>query len=75
MFGSKKSDPLVVGYVDSDYAGNLDDRRSTTGYVFTLAGGPICWKSTIQSIVALSTTEQSTWQLLRLPRKLYGLQG
>ena len=31
----------VIGYVDSDYAGDLDKRRSTTGYVFTLAGGPI----------------------------------
>ncbi|KAI5405758.1 hypothetical protein KIW84_052500 [Lathyrus oleraceus] len=30
--------PLVVGYVDSDYAGDLDDMRSTMGYVFTLAG-------------------------------------
>ncbi|KAE8673575.1 hypothetical protein F3Y22_tig00111779pilonHSYRG00138 [Hibiscus syriacus] len=45
------------GYVDSDYAGDLDNRRSTTGYVFTLGGGPICWKSTVQSVVALSTTE------------------
>ena len=31
----------VIGYVDSDYAGDLDKRRSTTGYVFTFAGGPI----------------------------------
>ncbi|KAE8735884.1 hypothetical protein F3Y22_tig00000329pilonHSYRG00358 [Hibiscus syriacus] len=45
------------GYVDSDYAGDLDNRRSTIGYVFTLGGGPICWKSTVQSVVALSTTE------------------
>ncbi|KAE8712235.1 hypothetical protein F3Y22_tig00110259pilonHSYRG00008 [Hibiscus syriacus] len=48
---------LVVGYVDSDYAGDLDNRRSTTGYVFTLGRGLICWKSTVQSVVALSTTE------------------
>lgn len=47
----------VVGYVDSDYAGDLDKRRSTTGYVFTLAGGPVSWRSTLQSTVALSTTE------------------
>ncbi|KAE8699949.1 hypothetical protein F3Y22_tig00110569pilonHSYRG00219 [Hibiscus syriacus] len=45
------------GYVDSDYVGDLDNRRSTTGYVFTLGGGPICWKSTVQSVVELSTTE------------------
>ncbi|KAL0440382.1 UNVERIFIED_CONTAM: Retrovirus-related Pol polyprotein from transposon TNT 1-94 [Sesamum latifolium] len=57
IFGSQQNDPLVVGYVDYDYAGDLDDRRSTTRYVFTLGRGPICWRSTVQSIVALSTTE------------------
>ncbi|KAG8495920.1 hypothetical protein CXB51_007502 [Gossypium anomalum] len=31
----------VIGYVDSNYADDLDKQRSTTGYVFTLAGGPI----------------------------------
>ncbi|GJR88938.1 retrovirus-related pol polyprotein from transposon TNT 1-94 [Tanacetum coccineum] len=35
----------------------LDKRRSTTGYVFTLAKAPINWKSTLQSTTALSTTE------------------
>ncbi|PSS08126.1 Endonuclease [Actinidia chinensis var. chinensis] len=52
-----KSSQYSVGYVDSDYAGDLDKRRSTTGYVFTMAGGPVCWRSTLQSTVALSTTE------------------
>ena len=56
-FVKQKSDLLIVGYVDADYAGDLDDRRSTTGYVFTLIGGPICWKFMIQSMVAMSTTE------------------
>jgi hypothetical protein len=36
----------------------LDDSRSTTRYVFTLVGGPICWRSMIQSTVAMSTTEE-----------------
>lgn len=53
----KTGDKLLVGYVDFDYAGDLDKRRSTTGYVFTMAGGPVCWRSTLQSTVALSTTE------------------
>ena len=35
----------------------MDDRRFSTGYVFTLGGEPICWKSMIQSLVALSITE------------------
>jgi hypothetical protein len=42
-----KSDLSVVRYVDANYVGDLDDRMSTTGYVFTLAGGPICWRSMI----------------------------
>jgi len=56
VFGNQQSDLLVVRYVDSDYASDLDNKRSTTEYVFTLSGGLVCWKSTIQSIVALYTT-------------------
>ena len=48
---------LLKGYVDSDYAQDLDQRRSTTGYVFTLAGGCISWRSTLQKCVTLSSTE------------------
>ncbi|KAE8708956.1 hypothetical protein F3Y22_tig00110332pilonHSYRG00622 [Hibiscus syriacus] len=47
----------VVGYVDSDYAGDFDQRRSTTEYLFTLAKAPVSWKSTLQSTMALSTTK------------------
>lgn len=47
----------VCGYVDADYAGDLDKRRSTTCYVFTLARGVISWMSKLQETVALSTTE------------------
>jgi hypothetical protein len=48
---------LVCGYVDSDFAGDMDKRRSTSGYVFTLAGGAISWMSKLQNIAALSTIE------------------
>ncbi|KAL9261973.1 Retrovirus-related Pol polyprotein from transposon TNT 1-94-like protein [Drosera capensis] len=47
----------VVGYVDSDYAGDLDKRRSLTGYVFILGGSAGSWRATLQDTVALSTTE------------------
>ena len=36
---------LSVGYVDSYYAGDLDNRKSTASYVFTIAGGPLCYRS------------------------------
>ena len=47
----------VKGYVDSDYAGDLDGSKSTTGYAFTLSGGTVSWVSKLQSVVAMSTTE------------------
>ena len=75
MFSSEKGDPSVVGYVDSDYAGDMDDRRSTTGYVFTLAGGPICWKSSVQSIVAMSTTEAEYMAVAEAAKEALWLTG
>ena len=51
------SDTTVIGYGDADFAGDLDTRRSTTGYVFTMNGGAISWQSKRQPTVAASTTE------------------
>ncbi|KAH9663295.1 hypothetical protein KPL70_019630 [Citrus sinensis] len=51
------SEFTVRGYVDLDFAGDLDKRKSTTGYVFTLAGAAVSWVSKLQTVVALSTTE------------------
>ena len=48
---------FVCGFVDSDFVGDLDKRRSTSSYVFTLAGGAISWMSKLQNTVDLSTTE------------------
>ncbi|KAL5580971.1 hypothetical protein UlMin_013413 [Ulmus minor] len=45
------------GYTDSDYAGDRDRRRSKTSYFFTIIGCCVSWKSQLQPIVALSTTE------------------
>lgn len=45
------------GYSDSDYAGDLDDRKSTSGYLFMLSSGAVCWSSKKQPVVTLSTTE------------------
>ena len=47
----------LIGYSDSDYAGDLDDRRSTSGYVFMMSSGAVAWSSKKQAIVTLSTTE------------------
>ncbi|KAI4331921.1 hypothetical protein L6164_016867 [Bauhinia variegata] len=65
----------IVGYCDSDYAGDLDKCRSTTGYVFTLAKAPISWKSTLQSTVALSTTEAEYMAITEAVKEAIWLQG
>ena len=51
----RRSDSLEIkGYSDADFAGDKDDRKSMSGYVFTLAWGAISWKSSKQSTVASS---------------------
>ena len=52
-----KQGALVHGYTDSDYAGHPDNRKSTTGYVFTFTGGAMSWISRMQKCIALSTIE------------------
>jgi transposase InsO family protein len=55
--GDKTAQPELIGFTDSDWANDLDTRRSMTGYLFRVAGGAISWKSRRQPTVALSTTE------------------
>ena len=45
------------GFSDSDWAGDVEDRKSTTGYVFHLGSGVISWSSKKQQVVSLSTAE------------------
>ncbi|XP_074266373.1 secreted RxLR effector protein 161-like [Silene latifolia] len=47
----------VVGYSDSDYAGCIDSRKSTSGYVLMLADGAMSWRSVKQTLTATSTME------------------
>jgi hypothetical protein len=52
-----KGQGQLIGYTDADWAGDIDDRRSTTGYTFIVGGGSVTWNSRKQQTVALSTTE------------------
>ncbi|GKC17561.1 hypothetical protein Tco_1014343 [Tanacetum coccineum] len=47
----------LEGYADSDWAGSIDDSKSTSGYIFTLGSGVFCWNSKKQSVVAQSSAE------------------
>ena len=48
---------MLVGFTDSDWAGNPDDRKSTASYVFNLGSRPITWACKKQQALSLSSTE------------------
>lgn len=77
----KSSGGVLTGYADADWAGDLDDRHSTTGSLFVMAGGSISWLSKKQPMVALSTSEAeyvalsvATQEAVWLRRLLAGLK-
>ena len=57
IFYSSSQDLNLVGYCDSDFAGDIDDRKSTTGFVFLMGNNAIAWCSKKQPIVTLSSCE------------------
>ncbi|KAH9684691.1 DNA (cytosine-5)-methyltransferase [Citrus sinensis] len=76
MFGKiSGASPEVAGFVDSDYAADKYRRRSITGFVFTMCGGAISWKSSLQSVVALSTTEAEYIALTEVVKEAIWLRG
>ncbi len=56
-YGNRPKSLGLEGSLDSDWGGDNETRRSTSGYVFQLANGPVSWRSKRQAIVALSFTE------------------
>ena len=56
-------------YSDSDYTGDLETRRSTTGYTIYIAGSPTIWKSNRQKAVTLSSIEAEYYALLSVTKE------
>lgn len=54
---SRSKDPRLVGFTDSDWADCVDDRKSTSRYVFSLGTGAVTWTSKKQQAIALSSTK------------------
>ena len=54
-FGKKEA--CVLGYMDADYEGDMDKRRSTSGYVFIFTSGAFSWRSRLQNCTSMSTTQ------------------
>ncbi|KAH9649116.1 hypothetical protein KPL70_025868 [Citrus sinensis] len=65
----------LLGFVDSDYVGDLDRRRSLIGYMFLFNGCLVNWKATLQHVVALSTTEAEYTAATKAVKEALWLQG
>ncbi|XP_031254935.1 secreted RxLR effector protein 161-like [Pistacia vera] len=65
----------LMGYVDSDFAGDRDTRKSTTSYFFTFGGNCVSWKSWLQPIVELSIIEAEYVAVANVFKEALWLQG
>ena len=72
---SEKNGDHLIGFCDSDYYDDLDKRRSLASYCVTLFGNVISWKASLQSIVALSTTEAEFMALTKATKEALWLKG
>ncbi|XP_071727426.1 secreted RxLR effector protein 161-like [Rutidosis leptorrhynchoides] len=57
LYYKRVNNSSLIGYNDSDWGRNLDDSKSTSGFVFFMGSGAISWQSKKQKVVALSTTK------------------
>ena len=63
----------IRGFFDVDWAGDLDQRRSTSGYVFSLFGGAVSWISKIQSVVVVSNIEAEYMAAIHASKEAFWL--
>jgi len=66
--------PRIVAYSDSDHAGDLDTRRSTTGFIIYVNGNPVSWTSKRQTSVALSSAEAEYMALAETAKEILWLR-
>lgn len=62
-------EPTLVGYCDSDFAGNFETSKSTTGYVILFMGAVVNWKTQLQRHITLSSTEAEVCALCALAKE------
>src|SRR5579871_773569 len=65
----------LTGDSDADWAGDVNTRRSTTGYIVMLNNGAIAWKSQRQATVALSTMEAEYMALTEAMKELIWIKN
>lgn len=63
VYNRDENADILVGYSDSDWAGDKNDRKSTSGYIFKAFGNVVSWLSKKQSTISLSSTEAEYYAL------------
>ena len=57
IFYKQSGNAELFAYTDRDYTGDLEDRKSTSGFLFMLSSGAVSWSSKKQPVITLFTTE------------------
>ena len=70
---SAQDDDILVIASDASFADDIEDRKSSQGYVIKLFGGPIVWKASKQNTVTTSTTEAELLALEQTAKETYAL--
>ena len=73
VFTKSESDQCI-GYSDADWAGDINNRKSTSGYLFKIGSNTVSWRSKKQSCVALSTAEAEYMALSSAAQEAVWLQ-
>ena len=71
----RKSNLGLQGYVDTNMASNINDRKSTTRYVYTLGGTIVNWMLKLERIVTISTTEVQYVVVIEARKEMMWLQS
>jgi len=71
---SRDQEESIIGFCDADWAGNLEDRRSVTGYIFNYQNDSISWASKKQPTITISTTEAEYMSLAAATQEVIWLR-
>jgi Reverse transcriptase (RNA-dependent DNA polymerase) len=74
-YSKTENSEYLKGYTDSDYGGDKVEYKSTSGYIFKLANGPISYSSKLQSITAQSSTEAEYIAICNATKEAIYLKG
>ncbi len=74
-FDAEDVDLGLQCFTDSDWAGDLETRRSTSGYVIICGGGPLVWQSGLQKTVALSSCEAEFYGITNATKEVIWIQS